>query len=386
MQSIQAAIDKLDSGAKLLVPERLDQVYSARVLVDLLEAEPGCLEELMRAAYANTGSAVLSDEEGKRAAERLKRYIFSGDTVLELGCGTGIILKHLADEGQYLYGADVSERKLALAALWLQGFSNVELLHCSADRPLALENGGVDFAFSLSAFHRMAKSNAFRVLKGLFRVLRNGGRALLSFPNLHSESFFREYIQDALVPRPEGGDFGLRLYTKDEVRKLVEALGYCVSELWTDEGIHAHLKKVPEVFPDRLVMGRNETAVLDLFGWYGLEKDREGGICRWTRKRASFFLNLDPSRSALRVDCTCLHPAVDRMGLCLTLFQEGKEVSRAKIHSEGRHELTFRVEPSGRDEIVHFTLEADWTFVSMEEGALEGSRELGVAVSSIKTV
>ncbi len=357
----------------------------ASVLARTWDASAQNIESAMHAILHGVRDHEKFDAEGKAQAEKVGHYVNKGDTVLELGCGIGRIIKHLSVHCRYIYGVDISEKMLAHGANWLRGIQNVELIRCNGKDLGNLPDGWVDFVYSLLVLQHMDKNDAYVYLKEIFRILKDGGRTLLNFPYILSDCFFRDFTYVSLIPQEERDPAKVRSYGKDEVVKIVESVGFSVSDLWVDDYVYVHLKKEPDRFPAKLVMRDNDAAVLDISGWYWLE-EKEGFLFRWTRKKAPFFLKIDPSVRALKVVFSCMHPKVNEKGVVLSLIRDQGEVSKKKIRKAGIQEILFPLEPVHQEGVVHFALEVDRTFVPIRDWNRGDDRELGIAVSSIEAV
>ncbi|MHC4942580.1 MAG: class I SAM-dependent methyltransferase [Planctomycetota bacterium] len=357
----------------------------AAVLEAAWDTSAQSIEGAMHAILHGVRDPELFDAEGKSQAAAIQEYIHPEDTVLELGCGIGRIVKHLAPLCKKIYGVDISKEMLAHAARWLEGQDNVALVHCNGKDLSALEDDLIDFVYSLLVLQHMDKNDAFVYLKEIFRILKDGGRALLNFPNILSEDFFRDFTYVSLLPQAERDPAKVRSYVKEEVVKIVESAGFTVLEVWENNYIYVHLEKKPASFPDRLILGENEAAVQGISGWYWLE-EKEDFRFRWTRKNAPFHLKVDPSKKALKVIFACMHPQVNEKGLDVTLYQDGKRVSTERVREEGLQGLLFSIEPPSREEIRHFSLEVDRTFTPFRDLGKGDLRELGLALQSIELV
>jgi ubiquinone/menaquinone biosynthesis C-methylase UbiE len=100
-----------------------------------------------------------------------------GDRLLDLGCGTGALLRELVShvEPTRLCGVDLSPAMLAQARASLP--ATVRLVAGDAAR-LPLAAGAFDVIVSSSSFHLWAQPE--RALEELRRVLRPGGRLVLT--------------------------------------------------------------------------------------------------------------------------------------------------------------------------------------------------------------
>lgn len=107
--------------------------------------------------------------------ELLRRMnLAPGSKVLDLGCGTGILLASLADEGYRAVGTDISRTMLSRAR---------------GTAPLVTADGGnlpfadasLDAVLARGSIHHMQDIPA--VLGEILRVLRHGGQVVLSEPS-----------------------------------------------------------------------------------------------------------------------------------------------------------------------------------------------------------
>jgi SAM-dependent methyltransferase len=110
------------------------------------------------------------EPRAKAAAEALERLLPDGPaTVLDVGCGTGIVTRHLARPGRRVFGVDRAPGMLALAAERSPGTVAVG----DATR-LPIRTGSVDVVVSVWLLHLLA--DPLPVLAEALRCLRPGGR------------------------------------------------------------------------------------------------------------------------------------------------------------------------------------------------------------------
>jgi ubiquinone/menaquinone biosynthesis C-methylase UbiE len=101
----------------------------------------------------------------------------SGMSVLDVGCGTGDLLRRLAEAGaSQLIGADSSEGMLEVARGLRRGASNIEFIKSSAES-LPLGASEFDMVISCVAFHHFPDPKG--ALSEMARVMKPGGRLLL---------------------------------------------------------------------------------------------------------------------------------------------------------------------------------------------------------------
>lgn len=95
--------------------------------------------------------------------------------ILDLGCGTGNLLKILEDENKnlMLFGIDISEKMLKIAAAKLK---KSKLILNSAENINFKENF-LDIVFSTEAFHHFSNYNL--IMKNIHKILKKDGKLIV---------------------------------------------------------------------------------------------------------------------------------------------------------------------------------------------------------------
>ena len=131
------------------------------------DSDLGRLQRLMAASIAGMSrrQAILDD-----------LVIDAGDTIIDVGCGAGHLLGHLAkavgDAGR-VFGLDPSADQIAQARTGSEAFTNISFLERNAD-DTGLETDICDAATSTQALEYISDVDA--ALTEITRVLRPGGR------------------------------------------------------------------------------------------------------------------------------------------------------------------------------------------------------------------
>ncbi len=150
----------------------------------------------------------------------------SGEAILDLGCGTGVLTAKIAEAGARVVGVDRSPamveaaQKLGLDARLMDG----EALPFDA---------AFDAVFSNAALHWMADHRL--VAAGVFRALRPGGRYVGECGGFGNVAAIRTALRAVLVRRgfaPERGG-GQNYPTVRGFRERHEAAGFTAVEVWT---------------------------------------------------------------------------------------------------------------------------------------------------------
>ncbi len=117
--------------------------------------------------------------------------IKSSDTVLELGCGYGRVLKPLAQKAQTVFGIDSSPANIKAAQEYLNEFDNIQLYTMNAAE-LTFENNSFNKAIciqnGISAFHVDPK----KLIGESLRVTKKNGLMLFSS---YSDKFWEDRLE-----------------------------------------------------------------------------------------------------------------------------------------------------------------------------------------------
>ncbi len=125
----------------------------------------------------------------KEALEDLE--IASHNLVLDVGCGSGLLFRHVAPKTETVVGVDISKKLLHQANHRSKGHSNVHVVQADADHlPFKTEALTLIFAFTvlqnmpkpietLEEIKRVAKRDAFIVVTGLKKAF-----SLIAFGDL----------------------------------------------------------------------------------------------------------------------------------------------------------------------------------------------------------
>ncbi|MDP2895528.1 MAG: class I SAM-dependent methyltransferase [bacterium] len=103
--------------------------------------------------------------------------------VLEIGCGTGRLIEHIASHGYEVYGMDCSENMLALARkrLGTKGLNNVTFVRADARR-MPFHDDSFDAIYGILVVNLIP--NYLSLFESAARVLKSDGIFLFNVPNL----------------------------------------------------------------------------------------------------------------------------------------------------------------------------------------------------------
>ncbi len=153
-----------------------------------------------------------------------------GGSALEIGCGIGRVLQHLAPSCTALHGIDISAEMIQQARQRLAHLPNVQL-HVGNGYDLApLDDHSLDLVFSQFVFQHMPKTTVYNYFVEAGRVLRPGGLFRFQVPNiLRDDHFaaFHHFTQPWFVEHP----FPMHFYTPGEVVSLLVRAGFWVEDM-----------------------------------------------------------------------------------------------------------------------------------------------------------
>ncbi|MBF0428065.1 MAG: class I SAM-dependent methyltransferase [Magnetococcales bacterium] len=116
----------------------------------------------------------------------------SGETVLELGCGQGILVKKIADRCQKMIGVDYDERKCGMARKACKNFPNVTIVQMDILSFLeSVSASSVDIAILADTLASNHLENQDKILTECQRILKKNGMIVLKIMDVHPKWKFR---------------------------------------------------------------------------------------------------------------------------------------------------------------------------------------------------
>jgi ubiquinone/menaquinone biosynthesis C-methylase UbiE len=143
-----------------------------------------------------------------------------GAVVLEIGCGTGRIMQHLAGSYREVHGIDISSEMVQRGTRRLAHLDNVHFHHGNGYDLDPFDDESLDLVYSMIAFQHMPKTIAYNYLLEARRVLRPGGLLCFQVPNLLDDAQFLQFnhfVQPWFVEHP----YPMYFWTPAEVVQLV---------------------------------------------------------------------------------------------------------------------------------------------------------------------
>ncbi|CDZ75515.1 hypothetical protein ING2D1G_1377 [Peptoniphilus sp. ING2-D1G] len=170
---------------------------------------------------------------------RVKKDLTGDETLLEIGCGYGRILKELANSAKELTGIDISPNSIKFAEEYLKDFNNIKLI--AADFNDIVHGEIYDIVVLIQNGLSAVKGNPSNTVKKCLDLLKKGGRAYISTysPNFWDErlKWFEEQsdkkllgkidyekTKDGVIVCEDG--FKAITFSEDELRRLGDETGY----------------------------------------------------------------------------------------------------------------------------------------------------------------
>ncbi len=145
-------------------------------------------------------------------------------TVLDLGCGTGRHVLHMAGRGLHVSGLDNAPTALKLTKHWLDEQDlTADLILSDMRQPLPFEEDSFDALLSVQVIHHALLATVLGTAREIGRIVRQHGLILISVPTRKAISEdspeHAEIEPNTFVPTC-GTEMGLphHLFTPDELR------------------------------------------------------------------------------------------------------------------------------------------------------------------------
>ena len=122
----------------------------------------------------------------------LKKYV-KGNIVLDVGCGTGLVMKELLEDSKKIYGIDFSEGMLVKA-------KEKNLIVSKADGTnLPFNDNSFDVVYSVRVLPHIP--NVIKVLREIKRVVKKDGLLILEFYSPYNLKFLTNSLRDFFFNR-----------------------------------------------------------------------------------------------------------------------------------------------------------------------------------------
>lgn len=194
---------------------------------------------------------------------------FSGQKVLEIGCGSGAGSCLFAKNGARVTSVDITKQAIEITKknAKVQGVK-IKVLNQDAEK-MTLKDGSFDFVFSWGVLHH--SKNTIKAFGNVARVLKKGGRGLIMVYNKNSARYYINGLNWLILKGKIFQGYNLRTvqdfytdgyyhrhFTPRGLKKRLEKLGLKCNKISITHMGHKMLPFVPEVI---------EQWIKDNYGW-----------------------------------------------------------------------------------------------------------------------
>lgn len=125
------------------------------------------------------------------------RFVSPGSSILEIGCGVGIITKYLGRRAAGVFAVDISAKNIEIAREFAGSsqirFEVIDVL----DPPAELdEQAPFDIVILADVIEHIPKSKYRQLFGTIERVLKESGRVVLSFPSPEVQAYMASHQPD----------------------------------------------------------------------------------------------------------------------------------------------------------------------------------------------
>lgn len=151
---------------------------------------------------------------------------FTGLSVLDIGCGGGLVAEPMARLGAHVTGVDASDRNIAVATAHANGQNLSIGYRATSAEELAAEGASFDVILALEIIEHTADPASF--LASCRRMLRPGGIMVLSTLNRTSKSFLLGIVGAEYLLRwvPRGTHDWRKFLRPSELARLLRDGGF----------------------------------------------------------------------------------------------------------------------------------------------------------------
>jgi len=175
---------------------------------------------------------------------------------IDIGCGNARHLIPMAEKCKVAVGLDSSFKMVEIAYNKVKGKKNIFVI-CGDACKLPFKDAFFDFALFIATLHNIkGKENRIKALKELKRVLKPGGKALISVWAKWQDKWLWYFVKKFFIRRGEHGDIyipwkknGLdvqrfyHLYSMREFKRDIKKAGLVIEKAWS-------VKKVTKKYAD----------------------------------------------------------------------------------------------------------------------------------------
>ena len=220
----QLALEGHDLGAYQAFWDRSAEVDAIRAIADQDSDE----------SFTSSG---IDDADG------LRPLLPPDGAFLEIGCGIGRVLQHVASMCREVHGVDISAEMVKRGQRRLRHLPNIYFHQGNGYDLAPFQSNVFDVVYCAFVFQHMPKTSVFNYLREVYRVLRPEGVVRFQVPNLlQYEQFesFKHFAEPYFVHHP----YPMHFYTPTEVIQFTVNAGFWVEELTDDIMVQARKRKL----------------------------------------------------------------------------------------------------------------------------------------------
>ena len=192
-------------------------------------------EEDREMAEGYDGAARAIGWEGpSRVFGHMERFLRQGQTLIDIGIGTGLGSEPFFKAGLHIVGMDLSDTMLGVSRK--KGFAARLVRHDLTVVPYPFGDGSFDHAISTGVFQFFPDLD--RVFQEVARIVREGGR----FAFVTGDRSPEEPSEIIAGPEQTGMDESVTMYlhTPDQITRWLESAGFLLEEseefmIWIEE-------------------------------------------------------------------------------------------------------------------------------------------------------
>ena len=155
-----------------------------------------------------------------------------GELVVDAGCGSGVIADYLAASGAEVMGVDANPEAIGFATSEFAR-PNLRFVRGLVDDEMTLDRP-VDKFYSLEVIEHVYRPQGVAMLRNFHRLLRPGGRALITTPNYRSFWPLLEWTLDTFHLAPKmAGEQHVEHYGRRKLAAAAREAGFATSTIRT---------------------------------------------------------------------------------------------------------------------------------------------------------
>ncbi len=181
-------------------------------------------KKLILSPDGSVPSTELFSQAGQNNAKTILSFINKDSVILDYGCGVGRVAKFLSPHVKQIRAIDISREMIKLGKEFCKECNNIEFILTDGVK-MPLDDSSIDFAYSILTLQHVEREDAYLILRDINRVLKEGGKFYVTFPDITSEAYWNGFESYAFnLPLRISGR--ARMYTVPEVEIMMKKAGF----------------------------------------------------------------------------------------------------------------------------------------------------------------